>query len=51
LQNAGTGNFIYGGTVPNFNVPDMRTATSATNKVITSYSGIAAPYLTYIIKI
>ena len=50
LQNAGTGNFIYGGTVPNFNVPDMRTATSATNKVITSYSGIAAPYLTYIIK-
>lgn len=50
LQNAGTGNFIYGGTVPNFNVPDLRTATSATNKVIASYPAIAAAYLTYIIK-
>ena len=43
LQNQGTGNFIYGGTVPYFNVPNLSTATSVTKQ-------IGANYLTYIIK-
>lgn len=43
LQNAGTGNFIYGGTVPYFNVPNLSTATSVTKQIGTNY-------LTYIIK-
>jgi microcystin-dependent protein len=43
LQNAQTGNFIYGGAVPNFNVPDLSTATPVTKQIGTNY-------LTYIIK-
>lgn len=43
LQNAQTGNFIYGGSVPNFNVPNLSTATSVTKQIGTNY-------LTYIIK-
>ena len=43
LQNAGTGNFIYGGTVPYFNVPNLSTATPVTKQIGTNY-------LTYIIK-
>jgi len=43
LQNAQTGNFIYGGAVPNFNVPNLSTATPVTKQ-------IGANYLTYIIK-
>jgi hypothetical protein len=34
LQNQQTGNFIYGGTVPNFNVPNLNSGTSVPNKVI-----------------
>jgi hypothetical protein len=44
LQNQQTGNFIYGGSVPNFNVPDLDTGTAVPNKVI------GPGYLTYIIK-
>ena len=43
LQNQSTGNFIYGGTVPYFNVPNLSTATSVTKQIGTNY-------LTYIIK-
>ena len=43
LQNQNTGNFIYGGTVPYFNVPNLSTATSVTKQIGTNY-------LTYIIK-
>lgn len=44
LQNQQTGNFIYGGTIPNFNVPNLNSGTSVPNKVI------GGSYLTYIIK-
>ena len=44
LQNAQSGNFIYGGVVPNFNLPNLSTATPVTKQIGTNY-------LTYIIKI
>lgn len=46
LQYLGTGAFMYGGTSPNFNVPDLTTATSVIKVVGTEPTN----YLNYIIK-
>ena len=45
LQYQGAGNFIYGGVVPNFNVPDLRTATA-----VYKVPGTETGYVNYIIK-
>ena len=45
LQYQEFGAFMYGGVVPNFNVPDMRTATP-----VTKVGGTEPSYVNYIIK-
>jgi hypothetical protein len=45
LQYQGIGSFMYGGVVPNFNVPDMTTATP-----VTKVGGTEPSYVNYIIK-
>jgi hypothetical protein len=45
LQYQGGGNFIYGGVIPNFNVPDLRTATP-----VYKVPGTESSYVNYIIK-
>jgi Phage Tail Collar Domain len=45
LQYQGSGSFIYGGTVPNFNVPDLSTATP-----VYKQPGTEPSYANYIIK-
>ena len=45
LQYQGIGSFMYGGVVPNFNVPNMSTATP-----VTKVGGTEPSYVNYIIK-